>query len=76
MGLANWNRRSLRAVTDCTLGAKPRMTQSDYDFVGQLVENRFPDPPVRLRPSTMLAGWYPILIAGALVAGAVIGLAT
>ena len=52
------------------------MTQSDFDFVGQIVENRFPDPPVRLRPSTILAGWYSILLAGALVAGAVIGFAT
>lgn len=52
------------------------MTQSDYDFVGQLFENRFCDPPVRLRPSTILASWYSILIAGAVVAGAVIGLAT
>jgi hypothetical protein len=52
------------------------MTQSDYDFVGQLVENRFADPPVRIRASTILASWYSVLIAGALVAGAVIGLAT
>lgn len=52
------------------------MTQSDYDFVGQVVENRFSDPPVRLRPSTIFASWYSILIAGALVAGAVIGFTT
>jgi hypothetical protein len=52
------------------------MTQSDYDFVGQLVQNRFPDPPVRLRASNILASWYSILLAGALVAGTVIGLAT
>jgi len=52
------------------------MTQSDYDFVGQLVENRFSDPLVRLRPFTVLASWYFILIAGALVAGAVIGFTT
>jgi hypothetical protein len=52
------------------------MTQSDYDFVGQLFENRFSDPAVQFRPSTILASWYSILIAGALVAGAVIGLAT
>ena len=52
------------------------MTQSDYDFVDQLVQNRFPEPPVRLRPVSVLASWYSILIAGALVAGAVIGLAT
>jgi hypothetical protein len=52
------------------------MTQSDYDFVGQLVQNRFPDPPVQLRPSNILASWYSILLAGALVAGAFIGLAT
>jgi len=52
------------------------MTQSDYDFVGQLVQNRFSDPPVRLRPSAILTSWYSILIAGALVAGAVIGLTT
>jgi len=52
------------------------MTQSDYDFVGQLVENRLADPPVRLHAATILASWYSVLIAGALVAGAVIGLAT
>jgi hypothetical protein len=52
------------------------VTQSDYDFVGQLVENRFAETPVRLRAFTILASWYSILIAGALVAGAVIGLAT
>jgi hypothetical protein len=55
--------------------AKP-MTQSDFDFVGQIVENRFADPPIRLRPSAAFAHWYSILIAGALVAGAVIGFAT
>lgn len=52
------------------------MTQSDYDFVGQLIQDRFPYPPVRVRASTVLASWYSVLIAGALVAGAVIGLAT
>ena len=52
------------------------MTQSDYDFVGQLVENRFAYPPVRLRPSMVMASWYSILLAGALVAGAAIALVT
>ncbi|HLY06451.1 MAG TPA: hypothetical protein VKR31_11960 [Rhizomicrobium sp.] len=52
------------------------MTQSDYDFVGQIVEDRFFDPPVRMRPSAILTSWYSILIAGALVAGAVIGFTT
>jgi hypothetical protein len=52
------------------------MTQSDYDFVGQLIKNRFSDPPVQLRASAVLASWYSIMIAGALVAGAVIGFTT
>jgi hypothetical protein len=52
------------------------MTQSDFDFIGQLFENRFPEPPVRLRAHTVLASWYSILLAGAVVVGAAIGLAT
>jgi len=64
------------AVDPVHLGANGSVTQSDFDFVGQLVESRFTDPPARLRMSTIVASWYSILIAGALVAGAVIGFAT
>jgi hypothetical protein len=51
------------------------MTQSDFDFVGQLVENRFAEVPSRLRALTLLPGWYSILLAGAVLAGAAIGFA-
>ena len=48
------------------------MTQSDFDFVGRLVENRFADAPVRLRVLALLPGWYSILLAGAVLAGAAV----
>ena len=56
-------------------GLRGAMTQSDFDFIGQLVQNRFHEPPVRLRPLTALTGWYSVLVAGVLIAGAAIGLA-
>jgi len=49
------------------------MTQSDFDFIDQLVENRLPDPPVRLLASALFASWYSVVLAGAVLAGAVIG---
>jgi hypothetical protein len=52
------------------------MTQSDFDFIGQLVQNRFYEPPVRVHPLAALSGWYSVLVAGVLIAGAAIGLAT
>ena len=51
------------------------MTQSDFDFVGQMVENRFAEAPVRLRALALLPGWYSILLAGAVLACAAIGFA-
>ena len=51
------------------------MTQSDFDFVSQLVENRLAEAPSRLRALTLLPGWYSILLAGAVLAGAAIGFA-
>ncbi|HEX3431900.1 MAG TPA: hypothetical protein VHT03_13550 [Rhizomicrobium sp.] len=51
------------------------MTQSDFDFIGQLVENRFPDPPLQLRAQSVLASWYTILLGCAVLAGAAIGFA-
>jgi hypothetical protein len=52
------------------------MTQSDFDFIGQLVQNRFHEPPVRVHPLAALTGWYSVLVAGVLIAGVAIGLAT
>jgi hypothetical protein len=51
------------------------MTQSDFDFVDQLVENTFAATPVRVRALALLPSWYSILLAGAVLAGAAIGFA-
>jgi hypothetical protein len=52
------------------------MTQSDFEFIDQLVGNRFVNPPQRSGPLTAFASWYCVLAAGALLAGAAIGLVT
>ena len=51
------------------------MTQSDFDFVDRLIEDLFRVAPARLRVTALLPGWYSILLAGAVLAGAAIGFA-
>lgn len=51
------------------------MTQSDFDFIGQIVEDRLVDPAEQLHARAVLANWYSLLLGVAVLAGAVIGFA-